>query len=30
MKVYRIYKCTNQINGKTYIGFTYKSIGVQN
>lgn len=26
MKVYRIYKCTNQINGKTYIGFTHKPL----
>lgn len=26
MKVYRIYKCTNQINGKTYIGFTNKPL----
>ncbi len=25
-KVYRIYKCTNQINGKIYIGFTHKSL----
>jgi hypothetical protein len=23
-KIYRIYKCTNMNNGKTYIGFTHK------
>jgi group I intron endonuclease len=26
MKLYRIYKCTNSINGKTYIGFTNKEL----
>ena len=26
IKIYRIYKCTNEINGKTYIGFTHKSL----
>ena len=26
IKIYKIYKCTNEINGKTYIGFTHKSL----
>jgi len=26
IKIYRIYKCTNEINGKTYIGFTHKTL----
>jgi group I intron endonuclease len=26
IKIYKIYKCTNEINGKTYIGFTHKTL----
>lgn len=25
-KIYKIYKCTNLVNGKTYIGFTHKTL----
>jgi group I intron endonuclease len=29
MQVFRIYKCTNLVNGKTYIGFTQKPLSVR-
>ena len=25
-KIYKIYKCTNNVNGKVYIGYTHKSL----